>query len=87
MDHDEFGEAPTVAITPPAPTKTAEAWADQKEHFVLVPARAPKGVKQVKKFSWQFAAAKGLHGWAVGQEMSEADYDAAIHAACNVVMR
>lgn len=33
---------------------------------------------------WLFAALKALRGWAVGQEVTEAQYDAAAHEAAHV---
>lgn len=35
---------------------------------------------------WLFAATKALKGWAIGQEVSEEDYDLAVLAAANVQM-
>lgn len=37
--------------------------------------------------SWLFAGAKIGHRWPIGQELTEADYLAGIHAAANVVCR
>jgi hypothetical protein len=30
---------------------------------------------------WKFAAAKAMHGWVIGTELTEAEFDAAIQAA------
>lgn len=32
---------------------------------------------------WLFASTKAFHGWAIGKEVSAADYDAAVEAATN----
>lgn len=36
---------------------------------------------------WQFAAAQAGHRWAIGTELTEAEYDAAIQRAAHVSMR
>lgn len=36
---------------------------------------------------WLFAAAKQKHGWPVGAELTQVDYEAAIKAAGNEVIR
>ena len=36
---------------------------------------------------WKFAAAKILHGWPEGKELTEAEFDKAVAAACNQTAR
>ena len=59
-------------------TKTAEAWAIAKKHTRT--SKQPGG-KVVAIPDWRFAAAKAHEGWPTGQELSEADYDAAVARA------
>jgi hypothetical protein len=65
-------------------TKTAEAWADAKglTRIQKMPGEAPKKVPD-----WRFAAAKAFAGWPDGQELSEAEFDAAVTAALGAPLR
>lgn len=60
------------------PSKTVEQWRDEKK----LAFRTLDG--KVNPDAWKFAAAKGLHGWVDGFEITEADFDAAIEAGMNV---
>jgi hypothetical protein len=71
---------------PPAPPvrKTAEAWALERGHvdpppgdFVDVPAHR----------AWVFKAAKALHGWPIGKELTGEEYDEAASRALHIPIR
>ncbi len=36
---------------------------------------------------WKFAAAKALRAWPIGMEVTEKEFEDAIHDACNVTIR
>lgn len=51
-------------------------------HAVAVPMSGLVGPVANPEF-WRFAAAKALYGWPIGQEITEAQFDAAITAAAS----
>lgn len=49
--------------------------------------RAVEEWAQLKKTpDWAFAAAKASARWGQGRELSETEFDEAVHAACNVTL-
>ncbi len=64
--------------------KKAEVWAAEKGHTRLQ--RLP-GQKPVIVTDWRFAAAQAHERWPAGQEITEADYDAAVARATSASLR
>ena len=67
----------------PAPLVTADVVVDPN-----VGKQAIEGWAKAKRSSAvEFAAAKALRAWPVGAEVSESDYDGAVHEAMHGVIR
>ena len=72
------------------PKKTIEAWAEAKGF--TKPARAvdPSGrkpAKTVQVLDWRFAAAKALHKWPIGLELTESEFDVSMKTALGIAVR
>lgn len=78
-----------VAVKPAAPVAVTrlpvEVWAQKKGHGTvekIIPARGPRSkpvtIVRGAPDRWRFDAAKNLAGWIHGQEITEAEYDAAV---------
>ena len=46
-----------------------------------------KWAEQKKLPAWKFAAAKAHASWPLGFEVSEEEFDQAVHAACGIALR
>ncbi len=84
---------------PVAPSQSdkrpVEAWAEKKglapqwlaqPPFQVNPDGVVRTVQPPPKLNpnwWKFAAARALRSWSIGAEVTEKDFDEAIHIACN----
>lgn len=68
----------------PSERQPVEAWAAKRGH-VDPPPQAICDVPAHK--AWVFAAAKALHRWPVGKELTLAEYDAAVERALSLPVR
>lgn len=76
---DDVKKAPLASTDSTAPAALA------KPAAALRPFEEWAAVKKSAK--WEVAAAKAMHRWPLGKEMSEADYDKAIVAATTHTIR
>jgi len=48
---------------------------------------AEKWAEQKKLPAWKFAATKAHQAWPVAREVTEEEFDRAVHAACGIALR
>jgi len=93
-DAEAAQETTTAPAPPTTPKRQVEQWAEAKgmlpEFYPAPPSHAgaiPLGTRRNPEF-WRYAAARGLNGWVIGAEVTEAEFDAAVEQATNgTVMR
>jgi hypothetical protein len=94
METSMDSETKKTVAAPTAARKTAEQWAAERGQYPeftpgVPPANKPKKVMPPvhnKGFA-KYRQAFFLHSWVQGQEMTLAQYDAAVEAAANHVYR
>lgn len=74
-DHDEDGSQEKVIKAPAQPVHTVE------QHAL------DAGIGPGTKDHWQFAAARAMHGWAEGKELSAQEFADAVKAATTAPIR
>lgn len=82
---DDVKKAPPASMDSTAPVAPPPVAPAKPEG---APLRAFEDWARAKKTAaWEVAAAKAMHRWPVGKEMSEADYDKAIKDATTHTIR